>query len=124
MKSRLEKVYSKLPNQKVNLKAHKVELGLMDDLRERKNTVDQLIDFAKTDKQAISEAISKIRMALTEIPDNYRNADALEEDFLSFSDKADELGIEIPQEVRDADAAADELRRVTEELEKIGRAHV
>ena len=119
MKSRLEKVYSKLPNQKVNLKAHKVELGLMDDLRERKNTVDQLIDFAKTDKQAISEAISKIRMALTEIPDNYRNADALEEDFLSFSDKADELGIEIPQEVRDADAAADELRRVTEELEKL-----
>ena len=119
MKSRLEKVYSKLPNQKVNLKAHKVELGLMDDLRERKNTVDQLIDFAKTDKQAISEAISKIRMALTEIPDNYRNADALEEDFLSFSDKADELGIEIPQEVRDADAAADELRRVTEALEKL-----
>ncbi len=119
MKSRLEKVYSKLPNQKVNLKKQKVELGLMDDLRERKNTVDQLIDFAKTDKQAISEAISKIRMALTEIPDNYRNADALEEDFLSFSDKADELGIEIPQEVRDADAAADELRRVTEELEKL-----
>ena len=119
MKSRLEKVYSKLPNQKVNLKAQKVELGLMDDLRERKNTVDQLIDFAKTDKQAISEAISKIRMAISEIPDNYRNADALEEDFLSFSDKADELGIEIPQEVRDADAAADELRRVTEELEKL-----
>ena len=25
MKSRLEKVYSKLPNQKVNLKAHKVD---------------------------------------------------------------------------------------------------
>ena len=119
MKSRLEKVYSKLPNQKVNLKAHKVDLGLMDDLRERKNTVDQLIDFAKTDKQAISEAISKIRMAISEIPDNYTNADALEEDFLSFSDKADELGIEIPQEVRDADAAADELRRVTSELEKL-----
>jgi|TARA_R110002167_G_scaffold116643_1_gene291963 chromosome segregation ATPase len=119
MKSRLEKVYSKLPNQKVNLKAQKVELGLMDDLRERKASVDEAIEFAKTDKQAISEAISKIRMALTEIPDNYRNADALEEDFLSFSDKADELGIEIPQEVRDADAAADELRRVTEELEKL-----
>jgi hypothetical protein len=30
MKSRLEKVYSKLPNQKVNLKAHKVALGLID----------------------------------------------------------------------------------------------
>lgn len=32
MKSRLEKVYSKLPNQKVNLKAHKVALGLIDNL--------------------------------------------------------------------------------------------
>ena len=32
MKSRLEKVYSKLPNQKVNLKAHKVELNLVSDI--------------------------------------------------------------------------------------------
>ena len=32
MKSRLEKVYSKLPNQKVNLKAQKVALGVADDL--------------------------------------------------------------------------------------------
>ena len=119
MKSRLEKVYSKLPNKKVNLKAQKVELGLMDDLRERKASVDEAIEFVKTDTQEIAPAISKIRMALTEMSEHYNMADALEEDFLSFSDKADELGIEIPQEVRDADAAADELRRVTEELEKL-----
>ena len=119
MKSRLEKVYSKLPNQKVNLKAHKVALGLMDDLRERKASVDEAIEFVKTDTQEIAPAISKIRMALTEMSEHYNMADALEEDFLSFSDKADELGIEIPQEVRDADAAADELRRVTSELEKL-----
>lgn len=119
MKSRLEKVYSKLPNQKVNLKAQKVELGLMDDLRERKASVDEAIEFVKTDTQEIAPAISKIRMALTEMSEHYNMADALEEDFLSFSDKADELGIEIPQEVRDADAAADELRRVTEALEKL-----
>ncbi len=119
MKSRLEKVYSKLPNQKVNLKAHKVALGLMDDLRERKASVDEAIEFVKTDTQEIAPAISKIRMVLTEMSEHYNMADALEEDFLSFSDKADELGIEIPQEVRDADAAADELRRVTSELEKL-----
>jgi hypothetical protein len=119
MKSRLEKVYSKLPNQKVNLKKQKVELGLMDDLRERKASVDEAIEFVKTDTQEIAPAISKIRMALTEMSEHYNMADALEEDFLSFSDKADELGIEIPQEVRDADAAADELRRVTEALEKL-----
>jgi len=33
MKSRLEKVYSKLPNQKVNLKAQKVALSLVDDIQ-------------------------------------------------------------------------------------------
>ena len=34
MKNTLQKVYSKLPNQKVNLKAHKVTLSLMDDIEE------------------------------------------------------------------------------------------
>ena len=32
MKSRLEKVYSKLPNQKVNLKKQKIDLSLVDDI--------------------------------------------------------------------------------------------
>ena len=34
MKSRLEKVYNKLPNQKVNFKAHKVDLSMIDDIEE------------------------------------------------------------------------------------------
>ena len=34
MKNTLQKVYSKLPNQKVNLKAQKVTLSLMDDIEE------------------------------------------------------------------------------------------
>ena len=33
MKTNLKKVYSKLPNQKVNLKAHKVALSLVDDIQ-------------------------------------------------------------------------------------------
>lgn len=32
MKSRLEKVYDKMPNKKVDLKAHKVALGLIEDI--------------------------------------------------------------------------------------------
>ena len=32
MKSRLEKVYNKLPNQKVNLKAQKIDLSLVNDI--------------------------------------------------------------------------------------------
>ena len=41
MKSRLEKVYSKLPNQKVNLKAHKVTLSLVDDIQNELNGFDK-----------------------------------------------------------------------------------
>jgi len=119
MKSRLEKVYNKLPNQKVDLKAQKVELGLMDDLRDKKATVDEAIESVKSDTKEIDSAIIKIRTALENISGNYFMADALEEDFLSFSDKADELGIEIPQEVRNADAAADELREVTMQLDRL-----
>ena len=41
MKSRLEKVYSKLPNQKVNLKAHKVALSLVDDIENELDRFEQ-----------------------------------------------------------------------------------
>jgi len=41
MKSRLEKVYSKLPNQKVNLKAHKVDLSLVDDIQNELDRFEQ-----------------------------------------------------------------------------------
>ena len=41
MKSRLEKVYSKLPNQKVNLKAHKVDLSLVDDIQNELDSFEQ-----------------------------------------------------------------------------------
>jgi hypothetical protein len=119
MKTNIEKVYSKLPQKKHNFGKHKIDLGLLDDLRERKASVDEAIEFVKTDTQEIAPAISKIRMALTEMAEHYNMADALEEDYISFSDKADELGIEIPQEAKDADGSATELRRVTEELEKL-----
>jgi len=46
MKSRLEKVYSKLPNQKVNLKAQKITLSLVDDIE---NELDR---FEKAESQA------------------------------------------------------------------------
>ena len=88
MKSRLEKVYNKLPNQKVELKAQKVELGLMDDLRDKKATVDEAIESVKSDTKEIDSAIIKIRTALENISGNYFMADALEEDFLSLDRKS------------------------------------
>ena len=41
MKSSLEKVYSKMPNNKVDLKAHKVALGLIDDINNELESFEQ-----------------------------------------------------------------------------------
>ena len=38
MKSNIDKVYSKLPNKKHNFKKHKVDLSLLDDLNDRKDS--------------------------------------------------------------------------------------
>ena len=39
MKTRLEKVYKKMPNQKVSLKSKKVALGLLDDVAQDEETI-------------------------------------------------------------------------------------
>ena len=43
MKSRLEKVYSKLPNQKLDLKAQEVKLSIASDLEDAYDTLQELI---------------------------------------------------------------------------------
>ena len=46
MKSRLEKVLDKMPNKKVDLKAHKVDLSLVDDIN------NELDSFAQAESEA------------------------------------------------------------------------
>lgn len=53
MKSRLEKVYKKLPNQKVDLKAHKVALGLID-------------DFSYGDVDSLQDEVSRLSYSVEE----------------------------------------------------------
>jgi len=53
MKSRLEKVYSKLPNQKVNLKEHKVALGLID-------------NFAYDNLEGLQDEVSRLSYSVDE----------------------------------------------------------
>jgi len=62
MKSRLEKVYSKLPNQKVNLKAHKVELGLQQEIT-------ALIDKAYYEAEAMYDTALESDNAYEKIKD-------------------------------------------------------
>ena len=105
MKSRLEKVYSKLPNQKVNLKAHKVALGLIDSLDYDYNVIESessLMSYLSYEWH--DEKFEAARQAWMELNDEYKfNASAVFR-FEEFSGdveklneikaKAEELGLE------------------------------
>ena len=92
MKSRLEKVYSKLPNQKVNLKAHKVELSIFDDIEEVLSAGFSLEEFAQeaidiaNEKSLLASDIVKFDMV-----DAYMQAEELITD---ATRKLDELGLD------------------------------
>jgi hypothetical protein len=92
MKSRLEKVYSKLPNQKVNLKAQKVELSLIDDIEEVLNRGLGLEEIAR---KAIYIAKEKAMFASDvirfDMNDAYMEAEQLITD---ATEKLNELGID------------------------------
>ena len=111
MKSRLEKVYSKLPNQKVNLKAHKVALGVADDLEDAVSTFTS--GTLKTAQKVVDIAI-KVNNILNNVTDDVkyyndyakityedlgRHIDYVQELMDKASAAADELGID-EQEIR------------------------
>jgi len=105
MKSRLEKVYSKLPNQKVNLKAHKVALGLIDNLDYDIDTIeDQSSLLSYLAYEWHDEKFEAYRQAWMELNDEYQhNAstvfrfDDVSGDIEKLNEiraKAEELGLE------------------------------
>ena len=103
MKSRLEKVYSKLPNQKVNLKAQKVALGVADDLEDAVSTFTS--GTLKTAQKVVDIAI-KVNNILNNVTDDVRYYN----DYAKIT--YEDLGrhIDYVQELMDkASAAADEL---------------
>ena len=92
MKSRLEKVYSKLPNQKVNLKAQKVTLSMIEDIEEVLNRgfgleefVQEAIDVAKERAMFASDVIR------FDMNDAYIEADQLINDAI---EKLADLGVD------------------------------
>ena len=105
MKSRLEKVYSKLPNQKVYLKAHKVALGLIDNLDYDIDTIeDQSSMLSYLSYEWHEEKFEAYRQAWMELNDEYQhNASAVFrfddvsgdiEKLNEIKAKAEELGLE------------------------------
>jgi len=105
MKSRLEKVYSKLPNQKVNLKAHKVALGLIDNLDYDIDTIEDqsgLLSYLAYEWH--EEKFEAYRQAWMELNDEYQHNgsqvfrfDDVSGDIEKLNEiraKAEELGLE------------------------------
>lgn len=106
MKSRLEKVYSKLPNQKVNLKAHKVSLSLVDDINKAKEasfdtleSIDTLVNFASKITDDYQNIKERIDLVLPELDGQLNEANDIFDKSASILSNAqtaaEELGISI-----------------------------
>lgn len=74
MKSRLEKVLDKMPNKKVDLKAHKVDLGL-------KQEITSLIDTAYYHAEAMYDMALESNNAYEKIKDALNTYNSLLEDY-------------------------------------------
>jgi len=101
MKSRLEKVYSKLPNQKVNLKKQKVELNLAFDLASLGSTTDVLIKNINESLFEIEGYKIEIDQVTNELKSDFSDllskAKELEDTLVKTEDLAKELGVEAGQ---------------------------
>ena len=124
MKTNLKKVYSKLPNKKVNLEAQKVALGLVDDisydysnLEEEVNRLQYLLDeFIPQEFDRLDEAYALLKEVLIDNSENviyYDDVVQDEETIQSIREKADELGIDANEIFPNIDNYSEELARLS-----------
>lgn len=105
MKTRLEKVYSKLPKQKVDLRKHKIALGLVDNFNYDYNSLEDqsgLLSYLAYEWH--DEKFEEYRQAWMALNDEYKNnaSAVLRYDDVSndldllneIKSKAEELGLE------------------------------
>ena len=95
MKSRLEKVYSKLPNQKVDLKAQEIALNKVQELKSFiKDTDDILSEFINEYEKGL-EIIERIEEKLSNLNSDFETSrqDSIEK-LDEIITAADELGLQ------------------------------
>tara|TARA_R110002073_G_scaffold329111_1_gene511098 strand:- start:44 stop:415 length:372 start_codon:yes stop_codon:yes gene_type:complete len=119
MKTNIQKVYSKLPQKKHNFGKHKIDLGLVDDIKSKGDSISKMIGFVRQDKQDVEMAISKMRMIKTEYNSTIAMADELDDLYNKFDEMAYELGLEIPDDIYSIGRNSKELRTLTDELAKL-----
>jgi hypothetical protein len=123
MKTNLKKVYSKLPNKKVDLKEQKVALGLIDDisydydnLEEEVGRLQYLLDeFIPQQFDKLDEAYILLKDVLVNNSENiiyYDDVAQDEETIQNIREKADELGLDANEIFPNIDGYSEELTRL------------
>jgi len=111
MKNNIQKVYSKLPKKKLGLKKHKIDLGIVDDLKTIKNGAYQ--GTLDTANKVVDIAI-KVNNILNNVTDDVRYYNDYKK--IAYEDLGSQIGY--VQELMDkATAAADELGIDVESLD-------
>jgi uncharacterized coiled-coil DUF342 family protein len=109
MKSRLEKVYSKLPNQKVNLKAHKVALGVADDLGDEISEIEKSLVSDEKFENSVIEFNNKQNELVKQIQEMEATRDELEQKGQEILNKNNDIFNRVESLLDNAKNAANEL---------------
>ena len=126
MKSRLEKVYGKLPNQKVSLK--KVELSLISNIEEltkeaedKRNVLDnQMLEFYKD----LIRAIEKASVMSSSYSDFVNVISLLEDKTIALEDAFNELGVNPQLDILDnATSAINTAIDINEEYDRTSKTY-
>ena len=116
MKSRLEKVYNKLPNQKVDLKAQKIDLSLVDDIDTSLVALERYYGEFEDEYLIAKNKIDEAETILSNIVTNFeRDVENTFEEIEIVIEKIEELGLDrsiiAPKE--------NELERIVEDMQSV-----
>ena len=116
MKSRLEKVYNKLPNQKVDLKAQKIDLSLVDDIDTSLVALERYYGEFEDEYLIAKNQIVEAETILSNIVTNFeRDVENTFEEIEIVIEKIEELGLDrsiiAPKE--------NQLERIIEDMQSV-----
>jgi hypothetical protein len=116
MKSRLEKVYNKLPNQKVDLKKQKIDLSLVDDIDTSLVALERYYGEFDDEYLIAKNKIEEAETILSNIVTNFeRDVENTFEEIEIVIEKIEELGLDrsiiAPKE--------NELERIVEDMQSL-----
>ena len=116
----INQVLSKIAkiNEATELASHKIDLGLLDDLKKDADKVTKQIGFINKDISDVKKAISLIGMIKVDLASTDKLANDLLSAVVTFENKTRDLGIDVPNEVINYGNVARELIKSNNELKK------